>query len=123
MDSSGHKRSQRREFLRVASLSMAGSWLSCGGRENLTETPWVDAESPPGSAPVAIDTSTPVITQPAVDAPEQIGLSPHFKLGVSSGDVTDSSALVWTRYQGKNPVDLVLWKMQGAAYSVLAERR
>lgn len=37
-----------------------------------------------------------------------------FPLGVASGDVTSTSALVWTRYAGEGPLQLRIWRVDDA---------
>jgi alkaline phosphatase D len=52
------------------------------------------------------------------DDPEATPEAPltHFPLGLACGDVTASSALLWTRYAGTQPLVLAVWRMDGETY-------
>jgi alkaline phosphatase D len=49
-------------------------------------------------------------------APESVSASSRFPLGVAAGDVTSERAIVWTRYDGAAPLELVVWQVEGSAY-------
>mgnify|MGYP001558129683 CR=1 FL=1 len=45
--------------------------------------------------------------------PEPAAESGAFPLGIASGDVTESAAVIWARYDGGLPLRLFLWEMDG----------
>ncbi len=100
----------RRAFLRYAAFGSAGVWLGCGRRalEGIApdEALGEDAEPPP-DAPE--------------DHPEETPESDAFPLGISSGDVAATSAVLSARYAGRRPLFLRVWQMQGESYRRVAE--
>lgn len=56
-----------------------------------------------------------------VDQPDELAESLHFPLGVASGDVTASSAVLWTRYAGGRALELRVWDGQGDVSTRLAQ--
>ncbi len=56
-------------------------------------------------------------TQLPPDEPEETPEAHNFQLGVASGDVTASRAVLWTRYQGGLALWLRVWRMEGEVYA------
>lgn len=109
----------RREILRAAALGTASLVVGCGSTDALAPlTPDASAPTPPGTtggdggAPV-----TPPKPAPTVDAPESVPeVAASFPIGVSSGDATHERAVISTRYDGKKPLRLRVWRMTPLAY-------
>jgi alkaline phosphatase D len=53
---------------------------------------------------------------PGIEGPEAIPESAAFPLGVSSGDVTDTTAILWTQYTGTSALQLAVYEMRGDVY-------
>src|SRR4051812_24538862 len=105
--------SQRRTFLRVAGTSAAGLLVGCG-RDVVAHLDSPDAGGEPPVDPL------PAAKEQAVLRPEDTTLSEAFPLALASGDVTESSAVVGTRYAGGLALQCIVWEMDGQRYARLA---
>lgn len=91
------------------------------GGPRLDAGPEADAGMPagdagPSDAGAAEDTGPAEDAGPGIAGPESIPESASFPLGVSSGDVTDTRAILWTRYTDTMPLELVVYEMRGDTY-------
>ncbi len=119
----------RRRFLQLGSLGVTGALLGCGAEP---ERPVLQTLLDGGSRDAGeTDLDAGVRATPEVDAglaaepmeaPDSAPLSAGFELGVASGDVTSSSAVVSTRYQGAAPLELVVWEMEAERYARVITR-
>lgn len=133
----------RREFIKTTVAVSASVIVGCGGDDEPART---DAGGTPDGGPMpadgsvdsgpidggtrdaglrdggapddaATDASDPDASMgtdaPPEDTPEAMF---GFALGIASGDVTATSAILWTRYDGSAPLRLVVWEMDGEAY-------
>lgn len=118
--------STRRAFLRVVALGGASIVTSCGrvtevlldaddGGSPVSEPDGgsvsPDAGGPPADAGAGVDGGAAVVS------PEPWPSSTHFGFGIAVGDVTTSRALVSTRYEGSDPLRLMVWRMDGARFA------
>ncbi len=88
-----------------------------------------DVKTDGGSTESAIDTAVadsavadtfePLPDGPLPVSPEPIPAAPvtAFPLGVASGDVESTRAILWTRYAGTSPLKLHVWQMIGDVYA------
>src|SRR5690349_2671689 len=77
------------------------------GRDGSTTPDGGDADGGPVPDP---DAGVEEDAGPGIEGPESIAESPNFPLGVASGDVTDTSAILWTRYTGSASLELVVYE-------------
>ncbi len=103
---------QRRTFLQVAGTGTAAWLLGCG-KDVVART----GEDPDAGSPATDPLPQP---EPPVLPPEEISLSDNFPLALASGDVTQDSAVLWTRYGGGLPLQCVVWEMDGERYARVA---
>jgi len=113
--SSGRSGRTRREFLEVAAIGTAGLIVGCGDDEALgpDAAPVADAAPAVDAAPV-IDGALPDAAP--ITPPDYTAESAQFPLAVASGDVLETRAILWTRYDGAMPLALVVWEMDGDDY-------
>jgi len=112
----------RRTFLKATATAAAVVVVGCGDDEGAA-----DADAGPADTAVP-DTSPMPDTSPPVDAPTDTAMPPVvdpeltpealalFQMGVSSGDVTDQEAIIWTRYSGSMPLVAAVWEMNDDVY-------
>lgn len=113
----------RRHFLRVTALGSAGLLLGCGqpplvgaaGEDGGVELADAGTEvrDPMDAGVEAVDAGQP---KPP-DAPELLPEAFNFPLGLASGDVEPTRAVLWTRYDGTAPLQLRVWRMEGDVYA------
>ena len=115
-------RTSRREFLETVAVAAAGALVGCGGG---TEG-GADGGGPLDAAldaPLAVDAGPPAVDAgadagpPPVEPPEGTPEVARFGLGIASGDVTDTHAIVWARYDGFATLGLTVWEMEGETYA------
>jgi alkaline phosphatase D len=115
----------RRQFLKVSAVTAAGALVACGA-------PGATGTDPDGGTPVdpeldggtGADGGTDAGTEPVdagqplpPDEPELVMEAFNFPLGIASGDVTATRAMLWTRHDGTAPLRLRVWKMAGEVYA------
>ncbi|PZR05990.1 MAG: hypothetical protein DI536_31515 [Archangium gephyra] len=119
-------RHSRRQFLRVTAIGSAGFVLGCGDPRvvgvgdadaGVIDSP--DAGGLTSDAGVVRPDDAGVDAGVRPDEPEQLSESFNFPLGLASGDVEATRAVLWTRFDGSNPLRLRVWRMEG---EVFAER-
>jgi alkaline phosphatase D len=107
---------QRRQFLKGAAAagllfgcnqSLVGALGTDGGGDGSS-----NGNTDGGTSRPQPDLAEAKPPMPPEDTPE----SAEFPLGISSGDVTAASAILWTRYQASKPLKLVVWEMQNDDY-------
>lgn len=108
----------RRRFLLTTATAAAGLAVGCGGGSVDPGDAAVDVTPADATPP---DTSPPMDSAPPVDAgplddPTELPASASFGLGVASGDVTETTAILWTRYDGDLPLELAVWEMDADVY-------
>ncbi len=64
---------------------------------------------------VTPDGTTADTAQP-ISPPESVPEAPHFKLGISAGDLAETRGVLWTQYAGSAPLAAFVWRMNGDAY-------
>lgn len=108
-------RTSRRQFLKVSVVTGAGTLIACG-------QPSVTGPEPDGGLPG--DPELDGGTGPAdagqplpPDEPEQVLESLNFPLGVASGDVEATRAMLWTQAVGAAALRLRVWRMSGDVYA------
>jgi alkaline phosphatase D len=119
-------RSSRRGFLKSTALTAAALATGCGGAamgdddgggpddagiDRDSGAP-MDASQPDGGAEEPDAGPPPEPLVPPEETPE----ATTFGLGVASGDVLPTAAMVWTRHDGDTPLALVAWEMDGTRY-------
>ncbi|MFZ5440303.1 MAG: alkaline phosphatase D family protein [Myxococcota bacterium] len=117
-------RQTRRQFLRVTAVGGAGLVLGCG------RSPAVGGDGEDGGLPAdELDAGTTLPTDAGVDAgvdagqsltpdePELLTEGFNFPLGLASGDVEPTRAMLWTKYAGSSALRLRVWRMNGAVYA------
>ena len=116
------RRLSRRQFVKGAVVTTVALSVGCGapGADGDAGDPGEDggAGDPDGGVGVdgGRDAGSDAGPEP-VEPPEAFTESESdFPLGVASGDVTASSAILWTRYDGGGDVELVVWEMDGETY-------
>ena len=114
----------RRHFLRVSVIGAAGFITACGDpRLSGITSEEGDAGDRPGSdGGVTTDGGAEVdggadagVVEP--DQPEQVNEAFNFSMGIASGDVTDTRAVLWTKYAGLGALRLRVWRMEGDVYA------
>lgn len=126
-DEEGSKRVSRRGFVKGAIVGTVALSLGCGesmtgGDAGSATDAGARMDAGPGDEPDAggDDAGTDAGPEP-VPPPEDVDESTDdFPLGVASGDVTSSAAILWTRYAGDATVELVVWRMDGDTYGPTA---
>lgn len=118
----------RRDFIRTTAVVGIGVTVGCGGGADGDDPGdgGPDAHAPDAGAPTdagpsadagdrdgGTDAGPPEPPDPPEDTPE----SDAFPLSVASGDVTTETALLWTRYDGGEPLRVVVWEMEGDDYA------
>jgi alkaline phosphatase D len=118
-------RATRRRFLKSTALAAAALATGCGGAVmgdgdggapddgGLGRDGGMDA-SQPDAGTEEPDAGPP--PEPLVP-PEETPEATTFGLGVASGDVLPTAAIVWTRHDGTAPLTLVAWEMDGTRYA------
>lgn len=127
---SPRERRGRRDFLKKTLVTAAGvALVGCGSDTDPAVTMDRDPVLPDdvmpgmdGGAPMPVDDAG--VTTPEPSPPEPPEATPQanaFDLGIASGDVTDDSAVLWTRYYNEagTPLRLSVWQMAGEAYDTL----
>jgi len=121
----GSKGLTRRKFVQATALAGTGLALGCGD----DDAPGRDAgpgDASPGDAgrdgAPMVDGGPPDAGPEPVIPPEPTPMAETFGLGVSSGDVTTEAAILWTRYDGTLPLEVVVWEMAGEEYARTAHR-
>lgn len=113
-------KSTRRQFLRVTAIGTAGLVIGCGKPGAITRedggTDEFDAgfESDAGMEQPDAGTPDAGLTP---DEPEKVMEAFGFPLGLASGDVESTRAVVWTRYDGMASLRLRVWRMDGEVYA------
>lgn len=117
------KRTSRRRFLKSTAFTAAALATGCGGADVGSDDGGgvldADVPRPDAGAPVPDAGSPPADAGPPPEQvlePEETPETDAFGIGVASGDVLPSSAVLWTRYEGAAPLALVVWEMDGARY-------
>jgi alkaline phosphatase D len=119
----------RRVFLKQASVTTAAVVLGCAD-ERVSADPdagappdeGVDAGLDPGDAGqledagAAEDAGVPEPVVAPEETPESLEV---FPIGVASGDPEGDTLIVWTRQIGSAPLELVVWRMDGASYAAV----
>ncbi len=106
--------STRRHFLRVTAIGTAGFVLGCGKPGALLDD---------GGTPDELDGGTSAedggvdAGQLVPDEPELVMESFNFALGLASGDVEATRAVLWTRVVGASQLRLRVWRMEGDVYA------
>ena len=122
----------RRDFVKGAIVGTVALSVGCGGETIADGDAGTAADAgtaidagarmDAGDAPDAggDDAGTDAGPEP-VPPPEDFDESAaDFPLGVASGDVTPSAAILWTRYVGSASIELVVWRMEGDTYGPTA---
>jgi alkaline phosphatase D len=111
----------RRTFLRLASAGAAGFLVGCGRPDRVGPVSELDAGSTPdsGVAPIEGSDAGAALPEPIVP-PEETQVSAAFPMGLSAGDVSATSAVLWTRYGEGAPVQCSVWEMEGERYARVA---
>lgn len=122
-DENDPKRLTRRELLEVVAVGAAiaaipgcgdGTGTSDGGVAPGTDAQRADAPTEPvDSGGGGVDGGMVEDVPP----PESVAESTMFAMAVASGDVTTSSAILWTHHAGAAPLELVVWRMDGDTYA------
>lgn len=112
--------SSRRQFLRVTAIGTAGLVIGCG------KPGAVGGEGDAGSGDAGFEGDAGM-EQPdaganpdagvSADQPEQLMEGFGFPLGLASGDVEATRAVLWTRYDGMAALRLRVWRMDGDTYA------
>lgn len=116
----------RRQFLRVTAVGTAGLVLGCGD-PRVVGTPGEDGgviDLPDGGQMLAdggvlptedagVDAGQPL----PPDEPEETAEAFGFALGVASGDVEATRAVLWTQYVGTHALRLRVWRMEAEVYA------
>lgn len=113
----------RRQFLRVSVIGAAGFVTACGDpRISGVPSENLDGGSPGPDGGSELDGG--VEADAGVDAgvlepdqPDLVAEAFGFSMGIASGDVTDTRAVLWTRYVGPHPLRLRVWRMEGEVYA------
>lgn len=111
----------RRQILKGALVTTAALAAGCGesmmpGTDGGADAGGRDAGAPMDGA-MEVDAGSDAGIAP-VEPPEAVPESEtDFPLGVASGDVTASSAILWTRFEGAGDLELVVWEMDGDTYA------
>ena len=129
--SAPHPRSSRRQFLEATTLATAGVALGCSSTSTPSSAPDaappvdMDAMATPDAPPNTPDATRPTPQQdaspdattdaslPEVEDPIRYPESDNFPLGVASGDVLPTSAMLWTRHDGDLPLEVHVWLLDG----------
>lgn len=113
----------RRDVLRYGALGTGSLLLACGNPRIQSS----DEPHPHGGAAdadggtTAADAGTEPLPPP-VDHPEDVPEATSFPLGVASGDVTSSRAVLWTQHVGLPSLRLFVWQMEGEVHYRVGER-
>ncbi len=102
----------RRQFLRVSVVTAAGALVACGQPAAVGFGPDGGLLGPDGGALDPVDAGPP-----PPDEPELVTEAFGFPLGLASGDVEPTRAMLWTRYDGAAALTLRVWRMEGDVYA------
>lgn len=92
-------------------------WPDAGGADASVEDAGLPDAGPADAGDDAGVDAGLVDAGPQPEFPELVVEGATFPLGVSSGDVEPTSAVLWTRYTGAGPLKVRTWRVvQGAAY-------
>ncbi len=113
----GHMaRQTRRQFLRVTAIGTAGLVLGCAEPPVVGASPDGSVEAPDGGVgpeDAGVDAGQPL----PPDEPDAVPEAFNFPLGLASGDVEATRAVLWTRYDGLARLRLRVWRMEGEVYA------
>jgi alkaline phosphatase D len=105
-------KSTRRQFLRVTAIGTAGFVLGC-------EKPAASVEGEDAGVVEGADAGMPEVDAGQTpDTPETLMEAFGFPLGIASGDVDATRAVLWTRYDGMASIRLRVWRMDGEVYAL-----
>jgi len=112
----------RRQFLRVSVIGAAGFVTACGD-PRLSEI--LDGEDggllkPDGGVTADAGSELDAGVDAGVAEPDQPDLIQeafNFSMGIASGDVTDTRAVLWTQYAGLGALRLRVWRMEAEVYA------
>lgn len=113
----------RRDFLKAGVVgAVVLSVPGCGSdaMTPLSDGGARDASSPDGGTPIDAARDGGSDAGPAIEQvppPEGVAESAMFDMGVASGDVTTTAAVLWTHHAGSGPLELVVWEMDGGTYA------
>lgn len=104
----------RRHFLRVTAIGTAGFVLGCGTPVAVGGTDGGDVDGGAGDLDGGVGADA---GQLVPDEPEMVMESFNFALGIASGDVEATRAVLWTRVVGTSQLRLRVWRMEGDVYA------
>jgi alkaline phosphatase D len=110
----------RRDFVKAVVATSGAALVGCGSDDPKDTGTAIDAGAPDGAASHDAGAGG---AQPAMDArpplipPEETPESSAFPLGISAGDVSSTSAIVWTQYAGAKTLVVTVWLMDGENYA------
>lgn len=116
-------RQTRRQFLRVTAIGTAGFVLGCndprvvGVDEPVIELPDGGQALLDGGVVRPEDAGVDAGQPLPPDEPELIPAGFNFPLGLASGDVEATRAVLWTRFDGAAPLRLRVWRMEADVYA------
>src|SRR5687768_3136813 len=98
----------RRNFLRLAAVGAAGTFVGCEPQDGFGYSP---EGSPATSNPVDLVAwaRNPTAISNPVLPPEETELSGAFPLGVASGDASGENIVLWTRYDGPGDLHILVF--------------